>query len=105
MYKLTVLYHHPNNVEEFESYYEKVHLPLAQNMPGLSKLELTRFTSGPGGTKADFHRMAELYFINEAQMIETMGSPEGQAAINDLHNFATGGVNVMIGVVPSEVQP
>lgn len=102
MFKLTVLYHHPNNVDAFESYYAEKHLPLARNMTGLSRLELTQFTSGPGGTKADFHRMAELYFSSEAQMVETMGSPEGQAVINDLHNFATGGVNVLLGTVPEE---
>ncbi len=30
-------------------------------------------------------------------MQETMGSPEGQATVNDLSNFATGGVTVIVG--------
>jgi len=102
MFKLTILYNHPTSVEDFERYYAETHLPLAQQMPGVSKLELTHFTGAPGDVKPAFHRMAELYFISEAQMMETMGSPEGQMVINDLMNFATGGVQVMYGNVPNE---
>ncbi len=41
--------------------------------------------------------MAELYFEDESQMQEAMGSPEGQAVVDDLGNFATGGVTIMMG--------
>jgi uncharacterized protein (TIGR02118 family) len=43
--------------------------------------------------------MAELYFPSQAQMQESLGSPEGQAAVGDLANFATGGVTIVIGSV------
>jgi len=101
MIKLTVLYRHPESEAAFEKYYAETHLPMAQQMPGMSRIELTLFTGAPAAARASFYRMAELYFISEAQMIETMSSPEGQAVINDLHNFATGGVEVMYGVVPA----
>lgn len=43
--------------------------------------------------------MAELYFATNDQMEQALGSAEGQAKVADLENFATGGVNVLIGSV------
>jgi len=102
MYKLTVLYKHPKDAEAFETYYKNNHLPLAATMEGVAKLALTKILGTPDGQKADYYRMAELYFTSVEQMEETMSSPEGQATVDDLSNFATGGVEVMIGVTEND---
>ena len=99
MFKVTVLYHHPKDTQQFEEYYSQKHLPVARQMPELSKVELTKFESGPGAAKPAYYRMAELYFHAKKTMEETMGSPEGQATIDDLANFATGGVTILLGDV------
>mgnify|MGYP006310147579 CR=1 FL=1 len=99
MIKVTVLYGHPKDEQEFERYYRETHSPLATKMKGLSRLELTQFVPGPDGSKPDYYRMAELYFSNEAQMQDTLGSPEGKAAVDDLPNFATGGMTILVGTV------
>ncbi len=101
MLKITVLYGHPKNAQEFEEYYSKTHLPLAAKMKGVGRLELTRFGPGPDGGKPEFCRMAEIYFPTEAQMQSTLGSPEGQATVADWPKFATGGVKVLVGSVES----
>jgi uncharacterized protein (TIGR02118 family) len=51
MMKVTVLYAHPANAEEFERYYSTTHLPLAATMPGVARLELTKFSAAPDGGK------------------------------------------------------
>ena len=99
MIKLTLLYGHPEDPGEFESYYADTHLPLAARMPGVSRLELTRFGPGMDGSAPEYYRMAELYFADEAQVEATLDSPEGQAALADLKNFATGGVTTLKGFV------
>lgn len=99
MPKLTILYAHPKNADDFEKYYAGTHLPLAGKMVGVERLELTKFGPGPDGSKPAFYRMAELYFPSEEQMGATMGSPEGHAAVADIPNFATGGVTVLAGSV------
>lgn len=71
-------------------------------MEGVARLELTKIHGTPDGQKGDYCRMAELYFTSIEQMQETMSSPEGQATVNDLSNFATGGVNVLIGTTESD---
>ena len=102
MHKLTVLYGHPTDVKTFEAYYQDKHLPLAATMEGIAKLELTKFLGTPDGQKADYYRMAELYFSSAEDMQQTMSSPEGQATVNDLSNFATGGVNVIVGITEND---
>ncbi len=60
MIKVTVLFNHPTNPQEFERHYADKHLPIAG--------------------KPAYHRMAELYFPSQPQMQTPLGSPEGQAA-------------------------
>ena len=99
MMKVTVLYGHPKSSDEFEKYYESNHLPIASKMKGVDRLELTRFVSAPDGGKPAYYRMAELYFVTQDQMEQSLDSEEGQATVADLKNFATGGVTILIGTV------
>ncbi len=99
MNKVTVLYGHPTDTEAFETYYKNKHLPLAAKMKGVAKLELTKIVGAPDGSKPSFYRMAEIYFSDMDQLQKTMGSSEGQATSADLSNFATGGVQVIIGSI------
>jgi uncharacterized protein (TIGR02118 family) len=99
MVKLIVLYGHPTDSSAFEAYYSSTHLPIAAKIPGVSRVELTKFVGTPDGSKSSQYRMAELYFDSMEELKKQMGSPEGQAAVNDIPNFATGGVDVMIGDV------
>lgn len=99
MIKITLLYGHPQDPQAFERYYRETHLPLAGRMSGVARLEQTRFGPGLDAAPPEYYRMAELYFTNAAQLQTTLGSPEGQAAVADLPNFATGGVTVLVGTV------
>ncbi len=99
MTKLTILYGHPTDVDAFEDYYLGTHMPIAGKMNGVDRLELTRFGAGPDGSAPAYHRMAEIYFSDAKQMQETLGSAEGQAAVADLPNFASGGVTMLAGAV------
>jgi uncharacterized protein (TIGR02118 family) len=99
MIKVTVLYGHPEDPEAFETYYKNKHLPLVDQVDAISKLEITKISSGPGGSASETFLMAELYFDSQTAMQEAMESPEGQAMADDLTNFATGGVKILIGSV------
>jgi uncharacterized protein (TIGR02118 family) len=99
MTKLTILYGYPEDPEAFEKYYHEVHLPLAGQMKGIERLELTRFRPGPDDLRPAYYRMAELYFSDDDQLRATVDSPEGRKAIEDFPNFATGGVTLLAGSV------
>jgi len=99
MMKVAVIYGNPKNPEQFEQYYKETHLPLAAKIKGVARPECTKFMPGPDGSQPAFHRMAELYFSSASQMEQSLGSPEGQAAVADIARFATGGVNRVVGSV------
>lgn len=98
MLKAVVLYGHPENPEAFEKYYSETHTPIALKIPHLDHIELTIFSPEADGSKPAFYRMAELYFADPASMGAAFSSAEGQAAVNDLQNFATGGVTFLNGI-------
>jgi uncharacterized protein (TIGR02118 family) len=99
MVKLTVLYGHPTDAAAFETYYAGTHLPIAATMKTVRKIELSKVIGTPDGSAPAFYRQAELYFDDLDHLKSVMGSPEGQATVADLPNFASGGVTVMISEV------
>ncbi|SFO39694.1 conserved hypothetical protein [Algoriphagus ornithinivorans] len=98
MIKLVVVYGHPKNTEDFEKYYMETHLHLARKI-SCERLETCKFIGTPDGKKATNYRMAELYFGTLEDLQTAMASEEGQAAVQDIPNFATGGVEVSIAEI------
>lgn len=94
--KLTVLYGHPEDADEFERHYRDVHLPLAQKLPGVQRIEMARVTGAPGGGESAFHRIAEIYFESADAMYSSLRSEEGRATSRDMRELATGGVQVIV---------
>lgn len=95
MVKLTVLYKKPGDPQEFDRYYKEVHMPLANKMPGLKKLERAKVLGSPGG-ESEYHLVVNLYFDNIDDLKSAMGSEEGKAAARDVKNFANGLAQMMI---------
>ena len=75
------------------------HTYLLQGLSGVSKVELGKFVGTPDGSQASQYRMAALYFSSMEQLQASMGSPEGVAAVSDIPNFATDGVDVSVAEV------
>lgn len=90
MVKLVALFKHPgaDNLAAFEDHYLNTHVPLIQQVPGMVRLEATKFTTGVRGDEPAYHRMAEMYFEDKAAMDAAMASPENRAAGKDLMGFA-----------------
>src|SRR5690349_17419796 len=99
MIKLTVLYGHPTDSAAFERYYAETHMPLTKKIPGPERFEASLVVGTPDGSAPAYYRVFEFWFSNTEQMGASMGSPEGQAAVADLPNFATGGVTILVSEV------
>jgi uncharacterized protein (TIGR02118 family) len=96
MARLMVFYKTPNDTAAFDDYYAATHVPIAQAMPGLRAYDISSGTvAGPDGP-TDNHLIATLHFDTLADIKAALSSPEGQAAVTDLGNFADGGVEVMM---------
>ena len=74
-------------------------MPIASKIPGVAKVEISKVLGTPDGSDPSQYRMAEVYFNSMEELQKNMGTPEGQAAVGDLANFATGGVDIMIAEV------
>jgi uncharacterized protein (TIGR02118 family) len=95
MTRLTVLYGHPKNPEAFDRYYQEVHIPLARTMKGLRGWTIGKCQSAEPGKQPDYYMIVGLYANSRAEMERILDTPEGQATIADVPNFATGGVTFL----------
>jgi uncharacterized protein (TIGR02118 family) len=96
MVKAVVLYGLPDDPDAFERYYAETHTPLAKAVPGLQRFEAARGFATPDGSAVPYQRIAELTFEDMDALQAGLGSAEGQEAVDDLQNFATGGVTIFI---------
>lgn len=97
MVKLVALYKQPEDRQAFDEHYFKTHLPLAAKMPGLVKVNVTRFTGTPIGDTAPFYLQAEMFFETKEALDDAMRSQEGKAAAKDVMSFAGKLVMMMVG--------
>ncbi len=91
MTRLTVLYGHPKDPAEFDRYYHEVHIPIARRMKGLKGWTIGKCESATPGDAPPYYMIVGLYADTRADLEAIIASPEGQATIADVPNFATGG--------------
>jgi uncharacterized protein (TIGR02118 family) len=95
MIRLLVLYGHPKDPAAFDRYYDSIHVPLAKRMQGLRKWTIGKVTGTPDGAPSAYYYIADLYADSRAEIDAILASPEGQAAVADVPNYATGGVTFL----------
>lgn len=97
--KLVVLYTKPEDPAAFDAHYRDVHAVLVGKIPGLQRFETGRFTGTLDRGEQAYHRIAELYFADQAAMQAGLGSPEGAAAGQDYGEIAPPGSRMLVEVV------
>ena len=96
--KLIALYKAPADPKEFDTVYFEEHIPIAQKIPGLRLIEISKVNGAPSG-EAAFYLMAELYFDDMKACKEGIGSPEGVATREHVMSFAGDLVTLMYAEV------
>jgi uncharacterized protein (TIGR02118 family) len=91
MTRLTVLYGHPDDPAAFDQYYHGTHIPLARKIKGLKGWTIGKCHPVTPGEEPPYYLIVGLYADSRNAMDAILESPEGQAAVADLANFATGG--------------
>jgi uncharacterized protein (TIGR02118 family) len=96
MAAVVAVYKTPRNVAAFNDYYFAKHVPIAKKLPGLRSYRVSDGAVGlpvePGGV----HLVAILEFDSVEAIQRALASPEGQATVADIGNFADGGADVMV---------
>ncbi|OBB99577.1 EthD family reductase [Gordonia sp. 852002-50395_SCH5434458] len=93
--RVCVCYGQPTNPADFDEHYEKVHIPLAKAVPGLTDYTWGKVSS-MDASDPPYFAIASLYFADEASMKSGLRSEEMKAAAADVANFATGGVTMFV---------
>ena len=103
MITLTALYKRPQDTAVFDEHYENVHAPLIRKVPGLRKMEVTRFskmlTPANALISEQPYLQCTMYFDDKDSFKMAMASEENKAAGMDLMSFAAPLVSMCIGTV------
>ena len=62
----------------------------------MSRIEFGKVAGMMDGSKAPYHRIAELYFADQHAMGQGASTPEAQAAIKHAGEIASGGLDAMV---------
>ena len=95
MARLVVMYRTPKDAAAFDAYYFATHIPIAKQIPGLRKYEVSRGAVGTPAGPSKFHPIATLHFDDMQAVQAAFASPQGQATAADVAKFATGGVEMV----------
>jgi uncharacterized protein (TIGR02118 family) len=84
MAKMIMMWKRPEDSRAFEEHYFRVHVPLAKNLPGLQKYEVSIGSivtrSGPS---AETHLVAILHFESMDAIKQAFATPAGEACAQD----------------------
>jgi len=94
--KLVVLYTQPEDRDAFDAEYTGVHVPLVQSIPGLQRFETGTFVTALDGGEHTYHRIAELYFADQAAMEAAFGTSEGGATAQHYGQIAPPGSRMFV---------
>jgi len=97
MAKLYAIYQQPADAAKFDAYYFNTHVPLAKTIPGLRNYAVTHGDVMGMAGKHAVYLIATLEFDSMAAIAAAMASAQGQAVAADLANFATSGVEIIMG--------
>ena len=88
--KLVVIYPRPNDIEAFETAYNRDHVPMAvAKLAGKTKIVATRVLGSPAG-EPPFHRIAEVYFPSMEALEQCAASEGGKQTIGNAVSIFVG---------------
>jgi uncharacterized protein (TIGR02118 family) len=90
--KIVVLYPPPEDEAAFEKVYIEEHIPMAVvKLGGKTKMVATKMQPGLDGSKAPFHRMAEIHFPSLEALQACLATPGGQETAAHAIAISSGG--------------
>jgi uncharacterized protein (TIGR02118 family) len=92
MFKMFAFYTEPQEADKakFDEHYLTTHIPLCHKLPGIVRVEVSKFNGALGGGSAPYYQVAELVFNTKADFDAAMATPEGKAVGRDTRNFPSG---------------
>lgn len=83
MYKFVTIYRRVDDEAALDTFFSNTHLPLAEQLPGLRRREVSHIHGKPGG-ESRFYLMVELYFDSREDYVRALASEPGVALMQAL---------------------
>jgi uncharacterized protein (TIGR02118 family) len=83
MARMVVIYRMPKDPAAFDAHYFEVHVPLAKQLPGLRKYEVSRRPIVTPAGDSEPYLIGTLYFDDLAAIRRAFATAEGQACAAD----------------------
>ncbi|MDB5102902.1 MAG: hypothetical protein JWP91_591 [Fibrobacteres bacterium] len=99
MARMLVIYRTPRDIEAFERHYWDIHIPLAKNLPGLRKYEVSRGPIAVLSGNKDTYLIANLHFDSLAAIKEAFASECGQECARDRRLLAPNDEDVQMFLI------
>jgi len=80
--KLIVLYSDIKDPEKFDEYYKNVHIPMAEKIPGVRRIVVSKIKKVAIGV-ANYYQVVEVYFDDMESLNRAGESKEAQDAMQD----------------------
>lgn len=96
MAKMTVIYRNPKDRAFFERHYFEVHIPLAKQLPGLQKYEISKGPIVSPTGHSETHLVANLYFNSMEDIKKAFASEVGRQCALDRKILAPNPEDVQI---------
>ena len=94
--KLMVIYPHPNDIEAFETVYNRDHVPVAvAKLAGKTKIVASKVAGSPQG-EPPFHRIAEIHFPTIEALQACAASDGGKQTIANAAAISSGGAPIFL---------
>ena len=96
MARMVVIYRTPENVDDFDRHYFEVHIPLAKNLPGLRKYEVSKGSIISLAGASEAYLIATLHFDDLLGIKEAFASQCGLACAADRRVLAPNDADVQM---------
>ena len=94
--KLVVIYPRPDDIEAFETVYNRDHVPMAvAKLAGKTKIVASKIVGSPQGTPA-FHRITEIHFPSMEALQACAASDGGKQTIANAVAISSGGAPIFM---------
>jgi uncharacterized protein (TIGR02118 family) len=88
MARMVVIWKNPKDVAAFDRHYFEVRIPLAKQLPGLRKYEVSQGPIVAPHGASDVHLVATLHFDSLAAIKQAFASPCGRLCAEDRRNLS-----------------
>lgn len=102
MARMLVIYRTPKDPMAFDKHYFDIHLPLAKQLPGLRKYEVSRGPIVAMAGAVDPYLVGTLHFDSLAAIREAFASECGRACAADRRTFAPDDADVQMLLCESQ---